>query len=172
MRAEAGIVVIGVGNAFRRDDGVGWAVLSRLGERVAQGRLPGDVVLAACDGEPARLIGLWADAGLALVVDAVHALPASPGRVHRLEQPAALSSRSARTSSHGLGLAEAVELARELGRLPGRLVLFGVEGEDDSLGPGLSGPVSATVVPVADRIEQEIAEYRRGALLSSSAGPE
>lgn len=171
MRAGAGIVVIGVGNDFRRDDGVGCAVVSRLRERAARGALPGDVTLAVCDGEPGRLIGLWEEAGLAVVVDAVLARPASPGRVHRLELPGDCSGRPAQTSSHGLGLGEAVQLAGELDRLPGRLVVFGVEGGDDSLGPGLSEPVSAVVEPVADRIEEEIAAYRRTAVRTSPAGP-
>lgn len=40
MRTRTGIAVIGVGNEFRRDDGVGWAVVARLKERAGDRPLP------------------------------------------------------------------------------------------------------------------------------------
>jgi hydrogenase maturation protease len=43
--------------------------------------------------------------------------------------------------SHGLGVADAVELGRSLGRLPRRLTIVGVEGMSFTLGSGISGPV-------------------------------
>lgn len=153
------IAVIGVGNEFRRDDGVGWAVIARLRKRTGAPPLPPDTVLATCDGDPARLIGLWEDAGLAVVVDAAHAHPGSPGRVHRLELDGERLAGSTATSSHGLGLGEAVELARALGRLPERLVVYAVEGADDSLGTGLSPAVAAAVAPLVDTVRDEIARY-------------
>ncbi|CBG68206.1 Putative hydrogenase maturation protease [Streptomyces scabiei 87.22] len=154
------ISVIGVGNEFRRDDGVGWAAVARLRERAEDLPLPSDTVLATCDGDPGRLIGLWEDAGLAVVVDAAHAHPGSPGRVHRLELGAGHPARSGATSSHGLGLGEAVELARLLGRLPGRLVVYAVEGADGSIGTGLSPAVTASLGPLVDTVRNEITRYR------------
>jgi hydrogenase maturation protease len=44
-----------------------------------------------------------------------------------------------------MGLPEAVELARELDRLPPRLVVYGIEGESFEAGEGLSYPVQKTV---------------------------
>jgi hydrogenase maturation protease len=43
--------------------------------------------------------------------------------------------------SHGLGVADVIELARVLGRLPSRLTLVGVEAQSSRLGAGLSTPV-------------------------------
>ncbi|GCD95838.1 hydrogenase maturation protease [Embleya hyalina] len=158
MRAGGRVVVVGVGNEYRRDDGVGWAVVARLAERVTRSACRADVVLRTCDGDPARLITLWDAADFAVVVDAAHAHPGHPGRVHRLELDARQLPRGGgSTSSHGLGLGEAVELARVLDRLPGRLVVYAVEGADHSLGSGMSGPVAAAVEPVTRRIAQEIA---------------
>ncbi|MBC9715937.1 hydrogenase maturation protease [Streptomyces sp. TRM66268-LWL] len=156
----ARIAVIGVGNEFRRDDGVGWAVVARLRERASGCPLPPGTVLAECDGEPGRLIGLWEGAGLALVVDAAHAHPGRPGRIHRLQLDAEALSSPPTTSSHGLGLGEAVELARELGRLPDRLVVFAVEVADTSLGTGLSAQVEAVVEPLVRSVEDEIVRHR------------
>ncbi|GAA2280381.1 peptidase M52 [Streptomyces ruber] len=168
MDGASGIVVIGVGNEFRHDDGVGCAVLARLAERAA-GRpplppLPPGTVLTACDGDPARLLGLWENAGLAVVVDAARAEPSRPGRVHRLVLDAARPGRSATaTSSHGLGLGDAVELSRVLGRLPDRLVVYAVEGADRSPGKGLSAPVAARVDALARDVVEEAVRYDAGA---------
>ncbi|MET9392963.1 hydrogenase maturation protease [Streptomyces sp. NPDC006624] len=160
MGSRTRIAVIGVGNEFRRDDGVGWAVAARLRERAGSGALPPGTVVATCDGEPGRLIGLWEGAGLAVVVDAAHAHPGRPGTVHRLELDAERLGRPPTTSSHGLGLGEAVDLARALGRLPGRLVVYAVEGADDSLGTGLTPAVEGAVAPLVASVEDEIARYR------------
>ncbi|GGY33549.1 hydrogenase maturation protease [Streptomyces djakartensis] len=158
MGSGARIAVIGVGNEFRRDDGVGPAVLARLLERAGSRAFPAETVLAACDGDPARLIGLWEGARLAVVVDAAQAHPGTAGRIHRIELDAERLGRPATTSSHGLGLGEAVDLARVLGRLPGRLVVYAVEGADASLGTGLTPAVADVVEPLADSVEKEIEE--------------
>ncbi|MFF5497411.1 hydrogenase maturation protease [Streptomyces aquilus] len=153
MQRRGRISVIGVGNEFRRDDGVGWTVVARLRERP----LPPDTDLATCDGDPGRLIGLWEGARLAVVVDAAHAHPGTPGRVHRLELDAGRLDRPPTTSSHGLGLGEAVELARVLGLLPEQLVVYAVEGADSTLGTGLSPAVADAVAPLVEAVEGEIA---------------
>ncbi|MDF3299130.1 hydrogenase maturation protease [Streptomyces tropicalis] len=154
------IVVVGVGNAFRHDDGVGWAVVARLAERAARRPLPPGTVLETSDGEPAGLLGLWEHAELAVVVDAAVAEPASPGRVHRVALDAARRPPSpGAASSHGPGLGDAVELSRALDRLPGRLVVFAVEGTDHTQGPGLTRPVAAQVDAVARDVEAEIRRW-------------
>jgi hydrogenase maturation protease len=160
MRTRTRFAVIGVGNEFRRDDGVGWAVVERLRKRAGDGPLPSDTVFATCDGDPGRLIGLWERAALAVVVDAAHAHPGAPGRVHRLELDAGLLDRPRTTSSHGLGLGEAVELARVLGLLPDHLVVYTVEGADGSFGTGLSPAVAAAVDPLVTAVEDELARHR------------
>jgi hydrogenase maturation protease len=52
-------------------------------------------------------------------------------------------------SSHGIGVAEAVELARALGRLPRRLTLIGVEAAGFEVGASLSSAV-------ADRLDDAV----------------
>ncbi|MEK0097204.1 hydrogenase maturation protease [Streptomyces sp. A475] len=160
MSTHTRIAVIGVGNDFRRDDGIGWAVVSRLSERPGHSPPSTGVELTVNDGDPGRLISLWEGADLAIVVDAAHAHPGRPGRVHRIELEKEKLRHSRQTSSHGLGLGEAVELSRTLGRLPTRLVVFAVEGQDHALGTGLTASVAEAVEPLVQRIEQEIVEFR------------
>ncbi|MGW6530354.1 hydrogenase maturation protease [Streptomyces venezuelae] len=163
MSPRTRVTVIGVGNEFRRDDGVGWAVIALLRERHGDRLGPTGVTLATCDGDPARLIDLWAGTELAVIVDAAHAHPARPGTVHRLSLGADALERPSTTSSHGLGLGEAVELARVLGRLPDRLVVYAVEAADSTLGTGLTGMVQAVVGPLAARVEDDIVRHRDAA---------
>ena len=69
-----------------------------------------------------------------------------PGRLHRFDvTDAPLPAEIFNRSTHSLGLPEAVELARELDRLPTRLIVYGIEGESFETGEGLSDPVQTTV---------------------------
>lgn len=157
------IAVIGVGNEFRSDDGVGWAVVDLLRERARHHPLPPGALLCKCDGEPARLLSLWEDACTSIVIDAARSdTHGRAGRVTRLALDGPLpQSEPGVTSSHGLSLAAAVELARVLDRLPRQLIVYTVEGEEFGLGFGLSAAVSAAVEPIARRVEQEIRRFAR-----------
>jgi hydrogenase maturation protease len=149
------MVVIGVGNPYRGDDGVGPAVIGLLKARRVAG-----AVLTRSLGEATDLIDLWSGADLAILVDAVLASPAHPGRVHRLAVHRSPTERTRAASSHGLDLGEAVELARVLGRLPGELVLYAVEVERVDHGLGLSPAVAAAAARLAEQIAAELADRR------------
>ncbi len=128
-------LVIGVGNPWRRDDGAGPAVARALGGAVTD--------------DPSRLLELWAGAGQAIVVDAA-ATGAPPGTVHRHDATAGpLPEHAVRTSTHAFGVADAVELARALGRLPERLDVYAIEGADFGHGDGLTAAVADAVDALA-----------------------
>ncbi|MGX1851520.1 hydrogenase maturation protease [Streptomyces sp. NPDC055299] len=155
--AAARIAVIGVGNAYRHDDGVGWAVVAGLAERRKQCPLPHGIRFTCTDGDPTRLISAWEDVRLAIVVDAARARPARPGRVQRLRLGDAVPrTPRGETGSHGFALDDTVRLAHALDRLPGELLVYVVEAADLSHGPGLSPPVAAAVGPLIQRIEEDI----------------
>ncbi len=151
------IVVIGVGNEFRRDDGAGPAVIARLGDLAPPG-----VRLVITDGEPTRLVEAWSGAAVAVVVNAVRARPPRPGTVHRfvVDQPRAGIGRSA--SSHGLGLDDAIALAVALDRMPARLIVHAIEAGDLTQGPGLTPPVAAAVGAVATAVLDDLGPYIQG----------
>jgi hydrogenase maturation protease len=132
--------LIGIGNRFRRDDAAGLEVVRRL--RLAH---PPGVILIEQEGEPGSLIESWSSADEALVIDGVSS-GSTPGKVHRFDvTDAPLPAEVFNPSTHAMGLPEAVELARELDRLPGRLVVYGIEGENFEAGEGLTEPVQKTV---------------------------
>jgi len=147
--ARPRVVVIGVGNPYRADDGVGPAVLAELERR----RPPG-VDLIVADGEPSQLLDAWAGRDLAVVVDAVLCDPSTPGRIHRTHLPDLLPGATA--STHGLGIPDALRLAEVLERTPHELVVFAVEAADLGFGVTLSDAVAAAVPAVVDATRAEI----------------
>jgi hydrogenase maturation protease len=142
-------VIIGVGNEFRRDDAAGLHAA-----RALRARLP-DIEVHELDGEPTDLIEAWTGASTAYVIDAV-ASDATDGTVHRLEIAAhgapQVPAGRGHSSSHVLGVGEAVALGRALDRLPDRLVLIGISGASFDTGVGLSAPVAAAVRDVVDDV--------------------
>jgi hydrogenase maturation protease len=152
VTGSRGAVLIGIGNSYRRDDGVGAAVADAVSEIS-----PAGVFVLACDGEPAALIEAWSDAEHVVLVDAVRAGGAAdasdavPGRIHRRVLVPPDTARAAAwpapgaASSHRMGVADALRLAAALDRLPRRLTAFGVEAADIGYGPGLSPAVEAAM---------------------------
>jgi len=162
------VVVIALGNRFRGDDGIGPIIAERLKENAERlkksvadrlgGRVGGYTIVEGKDDAMA-LVSAWENAALAVVIDAAVS-GAAPGTIRRLEagmQP--LSKDVARCSSHGLGLAEAVELGKALGRRPGRLVIFAVEANTFEQGAAMSPEVSAVVEELVQTVEAEIASF-------------
>jgi hydrogenase maturation protease len=155
-RGAAVVRILGVGNAWRHDDAAGLVVARRLRE-VLRG-----VDVVECEGEPVQLMDSWQAADAVWVVDAVTS-GAEPGTVHRLEAvERELPWRLFRGSTHAFGLAEAVELARALGRLPGRLVVFGIEGASFAAGEGLSFEVEEAVGRVVESVREEVEQFTSG----------
>jgi hydrogenase maturation protease len=149
-------MVIGVGNPWRCDDAAGLAVAQRL-----RGMLPDGVEVLEREGEPSGLIDAWDGVAAVWLVDAV-ASGFAPGTVHRLDASEhELPAELFRASTHHLGLAEAVELARALGRLPERTIFYGIEGASFDVGEELTPEVEAAVIQVAETLRQEVIECTR-----------
>ena len=145
------IVVIGIGNIERGDDGAGRAVA-----RLLRHMLPGEVEIVEQDGEATALLDSLDGASAAYLIDACVS-NAPSGTIHRIDaNHAPLPQASSDLSTHGFGLAAAVELGRALGRLPARTIVFAIEAESFTAGAPLSEAVAAATVIVADRIRSEI----------------
>ena len=144
-------LVIAVGNVFRGDDGVG----PELAARVRALDLPRVAVVEALGD--VGLIDAWTGYDRVILLDAVHS-GAAAGMVIRRDLNAAPLPRDwFRLSSHQLGVADAVELARAMRRLPRRLVFVGIEGERFESGVGLSPKVAAALDEAAALVKTETA---------------
>jgi hydrogenase maturation protease len=148
--------VVGIGNQLRGDDAVGLHVARRL-----RGALPVSVEVVEHQGEPTGLMDSWEGAEAVWLVDAVSS-GAKPGTVHRLDvSEGELPSQLFRASTHHIGLAEVVELARALRRLPRRVVVYGVEGARFDARQGLTSDVEAAVELVVESLRKEVAHCAR-----------
>ena len=148
--APARAIIVGIGQPAAGDDGVGLVVARALAARGAEVRESADASvlldllldrLDAAPGAPTRPV---------VVVDAVVG-GGAPGTVLRLS-PDALAAGPAPLSSHGLGVAEAIELARTLhgDAAAARLAIVGVAiDRPTGTGEGLSPAVAAAVEPAA-----------------------
>jgi hydrogenase maturation protease len=146
------MLVVCCGNADRGDDAAGPLVARRLRK----------VGIAACEhsGEALSLIDMWRGAGEVVLVDAV-VTGKRCGSVSVWDPLAApLAGPAALTSSHSLGLAAAVALARTMGWLPRRLTLYGIEARRFDLGRPPSNAVLRGVAEVARRIHEHSANQR------------
>jgi hydrogenase maturation protease len=145
--------VIGVGNEWRRDDAAGLVVARRLRDTLLTG-----VRVVEHEGEPLDLIEEWSAASEAIVIDAVNS-DAEPGTIHRLEAVSTrLAAEQFRGSTHALSVAEAVELARALERLPDRLLVYGIEGRSFTAGSGLTAEVEQAVRTVVSELRTQLEE--------------
>jgi hydrogenase maturation protease len=140
-------MVIGVGNAWRGDDGAGLAVARRVRELAGAG-----VEVREIEGDATALVDAWSGAERVVVVDAAES-GAAPGTVRRFDAYSRpLPVRSLRSSTHAFGVSDAVELARALGRLPDRLDVYAIEGASFTAGERLSPAVERAVAELASEL--------------------
>ena len=145
------IIVIGIGNPDRGDDAAGRAVARWL-----HGKLPPAVEIVEHDGEASTLLACIKGAATACLIDAC-ASAAPAGTIRRFDVGATpLPQGTFNVSTHGLGLPEAVELARALGQLPARCIVYAIEGGAFELGAPLSPPVATAIAEVGNRVRDEI----------------
>ncbi len=145
-------LVIGLGAEARSDDGIGLDVVRALRTEPA---LPAEVVEGPAD--LSRLLDLWSGRPLVILVDAVRS-GAPPGTVVRWDGGEATRLPSGLAlSTHGLSLPDMLHLAAFLGRLPPRLVVFGIEAREFGPGTDRSPEVRGAVPDVCRRIVREIA---------------
>ena len=112
-------------------------------------------------GEGSELMQHWPDSRSVILVDAARS-GAVPGTIHRFDAlREAIPKQFCYYSTHRFGVAEAVELARTLGRLPARICLYAIEGESFDLGSPLSSAVTAATEEVAGNIVATLSNPHR-----------
>ena len=152
------VLVIGVGNRLRGDDGASAEVVRRLRER----RTPTGVEVSEQPCEPDDLLEAWQGRDTVVLVDTMRS-GEPPGTIRRLDvsrEPLPARLRGP-LSTHGFGLHEAIELGRALHRLPRRVIVFAVEGRHFEAGAMPSGEVEAAVAPLACAVVREAMELAK-----------
>ncbi|HMK22939.1 MAG TPA: hydrogenase maturation protease [Terriglobales bacterium] len=139
--------IIGCGNPKRGDDDAGPLVIRRLqGHGIEAETVEGDTLdfLQACRQEDA-----------VIVIDAV-VTGAPPGTVFHWDADDLSLPHKPTISTHGLGLAESIQLGRVLGCLPRRLQVFGIEAREFAVGASMSQEVRKAAETLADRIATQM----------------
>jgi hydrogenase maturation protease len=150
-----GVLVIGIGTAYRNDDSAGLVAAQRLRE-VA----PGAVRIIEHEGEGVALIDLLAGSEAAILIDATRS-GTGAGTVQRFDAHAdPLPAQMFRHSTHAFGVASALELARVLHRLPPQLIVYGIEGRDFAAGTRLSHEIEEALPGLVERVIREIRNLR------------
>jgi hydrogenase maturation protease len=151
LPAKAPVVVIGVGNENRSDDAVGLHVARRLRQLSLE-----NVMVIEENRVGADLLESWKGADLVIIVDAVSS-GAKPGTVHCIDARARQIPRGLlHRSTHAFSVGDAIELARVMDRLPPRMLVYGVEGEEFEEGTGLSRRVEESVDAVVELVVKRI----------------
>jgi hydrogenase maturation protease len=146
------VKIIAVGNSFYGDDGVGAAVL----EKIRQDDLFPGAELFDAHTDALSLLDHLVPGEMNVVVDAAR-MGLEPGAaVGFRPDKVRMKIKSDHLSMHGFGLAEAFELADQLGKLPDRVLIVGVEPERVAINQGLSASVRQAVPRVISIIQGEV----------------
>lgn len=142
-------IIIGIGNPFRSDDGVGWTVVELLERKMD----PSVVMLSKQRGDIAELLEAFAEYRNVFLIDACKGIEDGWQRIDFFEKPVEIESHQ--TSTHGLNISQAIELAKNLDQLPQRLVIYAIAGECYQMGNALSPSVAKAAVEVVEAITKE-----------------
>ncbi len=142
---------IGVGNLYAGDDRAG-----RLAADLLAKKNISNIEIKQCLGDAAELIEFFETDRIIYCCDAVHT-SGRPGKIYRFEAhkkplPVELFS----LTTHDFGLPQAVELARNMNKMPRELVIYGIAGGNFQPGSEMSPEVKKSVQEVADRIAAEL----------------
>ncbi len=153
MENNLRILVVGIGNEYRGDDGVGLYIARKLKEK----NLP-NVEVVERSGEATELIDCWKEYDKVILVDALCCSNTSPGTIYRWDaQTQLLPKHFSPYSTHAFGVVEAIELAKAMNQLPS-LVIYGVVGKNFGTGiePALDRGVEEASQEVVERIFLEV----------------
>lgn len=140
------MLIIGYGNRDRGDDAAGMLVVDRL-SRVG-------INAVAFTGDCFRLMDYWDGESDVVLIDAV-VTRAPVGYIHVFGADQLRLANNPATSTHGLGLADIIQLAEQLGRVPRSLRIYGIEGQCFDIGSGVSPQVTKAAETLALQIENE-----------------
>lgn len=143
------ILVIGVGNPFRGDDGIGPAIIKILKTE----NNPGFVLVdGGTDG--LALLDQVAEYEKAIIIDAVEMLE-TPGVVKSFAPAEAkIKIKSDVLSTHGFGLAEMLKLVDEL-NIKTKIKIIGIQPKNIAFGEGLSDEIKNQIPQILKLIKQK-----------------
>jgi len=149
------LLVLCLGNDFRRDDGAGWRLADLL-----ESALPSGTVVRKSPAGGLHLLDELLGYDRAIVVDAIRTGRRPAGTVLRLGEGVLRAPGG--VTSHAVGLTSVLELGRRAGLpVPSRVEIVAIEVEEmHTLGVGLSGPVEAALPAAVREIHAAIRDLQ------------
>jgi hydrogenase maturation protease len=145
------IILIGIGNELRKDDGVGIVIVRELKKRV-----PNGISFYEFHDDSMDIMEQWKGYHTAYIFDATSS-GVKPGTIYRFLIPKdKLHKNIFGISTHTLNISDTIELARILNCLPKQIILYGIEGEIFEQGKGLSSTVNKAAQEVIQEVQKEI----------------
>jgi len=134
------IIVLGLGNLIRSDDGVG---IHAIHELFRDSRIPENVELLDGGTLGLQLLPAIEDATHVLAIDAINT-GADPGTIVRFDI-SEIEPLPGTPSVHQIGFSDLLAALRLLEKFPEQMVLLGVQPEETGWGEKLSGVVQAAL---------------------------
>ena len=141
-------LVLCCGHMDRGDDAIGPLCAAALEELKVPTR--------TLEGASSQLMDAFQQAEHVIVVDAIVSGKVAPGTLHVSESAdPQFAPETARCSANGLGLHQAVRLARALHCLPESLTLMGLEATQFDWASTLSAPIAASMPQLIAAVMQQ-----------------
>lgn len=158
-RENKKILVLGLGNIFCGDDGIGSIIAENLGKDIDEQKI--DIIDGGTIG--LGLMYLFEDYTDLIIIDAVD-MKASPGEVLVFSlDDLSMFDNEQKISFHQSGLYELLRFAKALGKLPPRIMIFGIQIGETSFENGLSEQLQSELVKIEEKIKEEIYRYLKNA---------
>ena len=141
------VLLIGMGNVFRGDDGAGLVFARRLVSRLkSEVNIGLEFEVQESNGSAFSLMELWRGWETVIVVDALIDATRESGQVLSIDGLLEdFPTDPLSVSTHAFGLIEAIKLSRVLGVLPKELRVIAIVAEGFGLGDGLSPTVDRAI---------------------------
>lgn len=153
--ARGQVVVLGLGNLLRGDEGLGIYALERLQERYM---LPEQVLVIDGGTLGLNLLSYLEGADLVLVLDAV-LTDGPPGMIWQARNDEVPAFFGIRTSPHEIALPDVLALMRLRETGPRELIVLGMQPATITLGWGLSEAVSAHLDKLVDAAAEVLRKW-------------
>ncbi len=148
------IIILGLGNLIRSDDGVGIHAVHRL---LKDHRIPEDVEVLDGGTLGLQLLPAIEEATHILAIDAIRA-GATPGTVLRFDI-SDIAPLPGTPSVHQIGFADLLAALRLLEKFPEQMILLGVQPEETGWGDQLSATVAAALPALIEAAVSQLEEW-------------
>lgn len=140
---------LGIGNDWRGDDRLAWVIIDTLKKDFSE---RADFEKSRADAM--QLLELWKGYEDVILIDAVHSGQKAGTLLELNLLTDTVPSFLNPSSSHELGIAEAIELGRSLKRLPSQLRFYGIEIGQVTHGQELSQEVERSCQQLIEKFSQ------------------